>query len=324
MLTFAVVSGLIYFGLAAALIIFGKPGGEPDPEKALSFEELFLDYGGLPVLETYPARDGTSLEYRRYPASSDRTLILLHGSGWHSRYFMPLAQAVAASGAARVYTPGSAWPRPFPGQAGGMWITSANWSTTWPTLIAFIRKAHPQTRIVHRRPLLRRRPGRPLCRESLRPRGLGLSAPGPPFSSTTLPTTRPGSGGWARAYTKRIIGLSMLNNLGLTWFNHLPVIDFNMPEEVRDGTETLVYSHRLNTGFAPADYREDLKVMNRPLLVMAGEADQSFYADRYEPTIAKYTEAGVVLLPGVSHLGLVVVPESRPPIINWLKQLPSP
>jgi hypothetical protein len=44
-----------------------------------------------------------------------------------------------------------------------------------------------------------------------------------------------------------------LNNVGILWFNHLTVIDFNLPEEARNGTDTLAYSQRLKTGFAPRD-----------------------------------------------------------------------
>jgi non-heme chloroperoxidase len=142
-----------------------------------------------------------------------------------------------------------------------------------------------------------------------------------PFLKYNAPTTRPGSGGWARPYTGRIIGLVMLNNIGITRFNYLPVIDFSMPQEARDGTETLVYSHRLNTGYAPRDYRKDLRAVTQPLLVLAGDADQSFFADQYEPVITQYTDATVKLLPGVTHLGLIVVPETASIIVDWLNGL---
>ena len=58
-------------------------------------------------------------------------------------------------------------------------------------------------------------------------------------------------GGWVRPYVRPIIGLTMLNNLGIGLLNYLSIIDFNMPEEARDGTETLVYSYRLDTSYAP-------------------------------------------------------------------------
>lgn len=50
-----------------------------------------------------------------------------------------------------------------------------------------------------------------------------------PFLKYNAPTMRSKSGGWAYANMPLIAGLSMLNNVGITWFNHLSVIDFNMP-----------------------------------------------------------------------------------------------
>ena len=316
---FSAVSVVVYFGLAAVLILVGKPGGEPDPAKAPSFGELKLDYGGLPEPETYRARDGAALEYRLYPAESTRTLILLHGSGRHSRYLMPLAKAVAGSGAARVYTPDLRGHGRAPERRGDVdYIRQL--TDDLADLIQHIRRSHPGTTIIV---------GGHSSGGGLAVRFAGSRYGGEasayvllaPFLKYNAPTTRPGSGGWARAYTGRIIGLSMLNNVGLTRFNHLPVIDFNMPPEYRDGTETLVYSHRLNTGFAPADYTGDLKAMAGPLLVLAGETDESFYADKYEPTITGYKEARVELLPGAGHLGLAVDPRAGGIVADWLKGL---
>jgi len=43
----------------------------------------------------------------------------------------------------------------------------------------------------------------------------------------------------------------MLNKLGIRGFKYLPVIEFYMPAEARDGIETLSYSHRYNIALAP-------------------------------------------------------------------------
>ena len=37
--------------------------------------------------------------------ASDKVMILLHGSGWHSQYFLPLAEFISSEGLAQVYTP---------------------------------------------------------------------------------------------------------------------------------------------------------------------------------------------------------------------------
>jgi non-heme chloroperoxidase len=122
----------------------------------------------------------------------------------------------------------------------------------------------------------------------------------------------------------RIVGLVMLNNVGIRWLNDLTVIKFNMPERARDGTETLSYSYRLTTAYAPHDYGKDLSAITQPLLVVAGTKDETMIYCQYEPVISQYTTVQVKLLEGVSHMGLVVCPEVRPIIKEWLEGLGRP
>ena len=145
-----------------------------------------------------------------------------------------------------------------------------------------------------------------------------LTTTGKPDKSTTV---RPNSGDWAKPYTGRIVGLSMLNNVGIRWFNYLTVIEFNMPQEARDGTETLSYTFRMNTAYAPRNYKKDLGAVYQPLLVVAGTGDESFYAGQFEPVILKNTKTEVALLEGVSHMGVVVGEEIQPAIKEWLEGL---
>jgi alpha-beta hydrolase superfamily lysophospholipase len=146
-----------------------------------------------------------------------------------------------------------------------------------------------------------------------------------PFLKYNAPTVRPNSGGWAQPYTGRIAGLVMLNNVGISWFNDLTVIKFNMPEEARDGTETLSYTYRLNTAYAPRNYKTDLGAITQPLLVVAGTADEVFYAEKFEPVISQYVaDVQVRLLEGVTHMGVVVGDDIHPIIEEWLKGLGNP
>ncbi|EFK06618.1 conserved hypothetical protein [delta proteobacterium NaphS2] len=142
-----------------------------------------------------------------------------------------------------------------------------------------------------------------------------------PFLKYNAPTMRTNSGGWANPYTGRIIGLTLLNNVGIRGLNHLPVIDFNMPKEVRDGSETLTYSYRLNTSYAPSNYKKDLAKIFQPLLVVVGQADEAFLPDRFEPAITPFAKAQVTLLKDVTHMGVVVGPEVRPVIEDWLQRI---
>jgi pimeloyl-ACP methyl ester carboxylesterase len=97
-----------------------------------------------------------------------------------------------------------------------------------------------------------------------------------------------------------------------------------MPKDVRNGTETLSYSYRLNTSYAPRDYKKDLSSISQPLLVVVGSADEAFFPDAFEPVISRYTKGRLELLPGVSHLGVVSDPKVRPVVKGWLLSLVKP
>jgi non-heme chloroperoxidase len=310
---------LIYFGISIALIIGGKPKKQAPKKSNLAFKELRIDYKNIPMLKTFTARDGKQLAYRYYPAQSDKAIILLHGSGWHSRYFLPLASFISSEGLARVYTPDLRGHGHTPDRRGDVdYIGQLD--DDLADFIAMIRKENPKTVLI--------------VGGHSSGGGLAIRFAGSkygqqadaymllsPYLQYNAPTIRPYSGGWARPYTGRIIGITMLNNIGIKWFNGMTVIDFNMPEEVRDGTETLSYSYRLSASFSPYNYKKDLSAISKPLFVAAGTADEAFFADKFEPAISQFAKVKVRLLKDVTHMGVVVGPEIRPVIKEWLESL---
>jgi non-heme chloroperoxidase len=313
------ISVVIYFAIAAVLIAIGKfPEAEP-ADSNLAFSELYFDYSDLPALQEYKARDGKPLYYRYYPSESDKVLILLHGSGWHSSYFLPLARFISSQNLAQVYTPDLRGHGPSPERRGDIDYID-QFDDDLADFIQVVRKDNPEAMLIM---------GGHSSGGGLAIRFAGSEYGSQadaylllsPFLKYNAPTVRPNSGGWANVNTLRIAGLSMLNNVGIRWFNDLPVIRFNMPEEARDGTETLEYTYRLNTGYAPDNYKKDLAAIKQPLLVIAGTADESFYADKFEPVISQYTDVEVVLLPGVTHMGAVVGDEVHDVIREWLESL---
>jgi len=310
---------VIYFGLSSAFIIFGKPDIPEDDWKDLDFSELYIDYSDLPELKSFETRDGSNLHYRYYPAETEKKLILIHGSGWHSQYFLPLAEYISSENLAEVYTPDLRGHGRDPERRGDIdYIDQLE--DDLADLISFVRKDSPD--------------GSVILGGHSSGGGLAIRFAGSqysdqidayvllsPFLKYNAPTIRPNSGGWAIPNTRRIAGLVMLNNVGIRWFNDLTVIEFNMPEEARDGTETLSYTYRMNTGYAPRNYKKDLKAIYQPVLVIAGTLDESFFAEQFEPVITSYTEADIELLEGVSHMGVVVGEEVRPAIRDLLEGL---
>jgi alpha-beta hydrolase superfamily lysophospholipase len=321
LLTFALTSVAIYAGIAGTLIVIGKPRKPHDPSKGLSFDELFFDTGSLPELESFEARDGTMLAYRHYPADADTVLILLHGSGWHSSYLLPLAEFVSSENLAHVYTPDLRGHGLNPIRRGDIDYI-AQLEDDLADFIAMIKREHPRAAVVvggHSSGggLALRFAGSPYGQQAA---AYLLLAP---YLQYNAPTARPNSGGWARPYTARIAGLTMLNNVGIRGLNHLTAIDFNMPENARNGTETLAYSFRLNTGFAPRHYKKDLKALTQPLLLIAGTEDEAFYAEKYEGVVSQYTKGQIELVDGVTHMGAAVDPRIRPIIRASLEGMPE-
>jgi len=91
-----------------------------------------------------------------------------------------------------------------------------------------------------------------------------------------------------------------------------------MPKEYCDGTETLSYSFRLNTGYAPRNYKKDFAKMKQKGLIVVGTNDESFIAEEFEPEVSKYKEdVEVIKVDGLTHMGLVMGDEIKPIIKEW-------
>jgi non-heme chloroperoxidase len=214
LLTFVIISAVNYFGIATALILFVK-SKQASPTR-LSFNELIFDYTNLQELKHFKARDGANLYYRYYPSQSDRIIILIHGSGWHSRYYLPLAEFLSSNGLAQVFTPDLRGHGLMPERRGDVNYID-QFEDDLADLITLIRKNKPSATLI--------------VSGHSSGGGLAIRFAGSkyrkqadaymllsPFLKYNAPTIRSNSAGWAQPYTGRIIGLTMLNNVGIHWF----------------------------------------------------------------------------------------------------------
>lgn len=324
---FLLISLAIYLTVTAVLILTDRPSSTVSAAEPIAFEVLTAaDYDKMPDLQPYAARDGAELSYRLYESSADAdaVLILLHGSGWHSMQFHPLASALSAAGAAHVITPDLRGHGFNPVTRGDVSYIG-QLEDDVADLIAAITPQFPGARII----VGGHSSGGGLA---IRLAGgeHGALADGylllAPFLKYNAPTTRPDSGGWARPNARRIAGLTMLNNVGIHWLDGLTVIQFAMPQSVLDGplggSATTAYSHRLNSSFAPrSGYGRDLAAMAQPFLLVAGLDDEAFIAGQYQPTISQHTSSGsYVLLGDTGHIDLLTSPELAPVVANWINQ----
>ena len=246
--------------------------------------------------------------------------MLLHGSGYHSAYLQPLAAGLAENGDVRVYTPDLRGHGPAPARRGDVDYIG-QLEDDLDDFLGLVQRAHPEASLF----LAGHSSGGGLA---IRYAGGNPQVPVDdyillaPYIHHSAPTSADGNSDWANPKVPRLILLGMLNGIGITGLNDLTVIEFNMPEAVRDGTETLAYSYRMQTSLHPRDdYGADLAALNAPTLVLAGSDDSSFNSDAYAPLFREHTDqAKVKVLEGVGHLEIIKRPETRQTIQAWLAE----
>jgi alpha-beta hydrolase superfamily lysophospholipase len=144
-----------------------------------------------------------------------------------------------------------------------------------------------------------------------------------PFLSPDSAVSRKNSGGWVGVGIPRIIALLLLNKMGVTALNDLPVLAFALSERDRKYL-TPEYSFTLWSNFRPHDdYRKDIREAKKPMALVAGSADEAFRTDMFAQ---EFETAGknvpVTLVPGLSHVGLILDPRGIQAIVKALELLP--
>ncbi|MWD29276.1 alpha/beta fold hydrolase [Aquicoccus sp. SCR17] len=322
------VSVLVYLGIALGLILsqratgaemagqgsgggldFSAIRGGESPERALE-RESYAGAGGTQLPVTVAGRD---------PSGAKPVLVMVHGSGWDGTQFDRLAARLADVAEVRVPTLRGHGKNP---ERRGDVDYIGQMEDDLAALLRDVEDGRPVVMLGHSSGggLVVRFAGG--AHGAMIDRAVLLA----PFLQYDAPTTRENSGGWARPLTRRIIGLSMLNTIGIHALDHLTAMRFAMPREVLDGPEgdraTTAYSWRLNQGYAPRrDWRGDVAALP-PFLLVAGTGDEAFRPDAYEPAMSEVTDTGrYLLVEGVGHLGIVNAPETEQAIREVLNDL---
>jgi alpha-beta hydrolase superfamily lysophospholipase len=308
---------VVYLIIASGLILSQWPSSLAPNTKSLDFSGV--SSGEMPAApETRQMRDGYKLPVRFYGAADDENLIvLIHGSGWHGMQFHQLAQALSEH--AFVAVPDLRGHGIAPERRGDL-DHIGQFEEDLADLIDQIKAENQEVALVGHSSgggLVVRMAGGPYGDKM--DKAVLLA----PFLQHDAPTMRPNSGGWAKPLTRRLIGLSMLNTVGITAFNHLTAIQFAMPRVILDGplghTATTAYSFRLNTSFAPRrDYRGDIAKLPSFLLIV-GSDDEAFLAEEFEVLLKQSSEKGDYhMIDGIGHLDIVNAPQTAKLIVSQL------
>lgn len=288
------------------LAMLAWPLQRPPELQSISRVRGTVDLSGLPAVERYQARDGSSLGFRHYGvggASTGRVAIVIHGSsGSSGGTIHALSEALASRGvetfALDMRGHGVSGTRGDIGYVGQLEDDLAD----FVGVIRKTRPASPITLIGHSSGggFALRVAGSPI--QNLFERTVLLA----PYLGYNAPTTRPNSGGWANADVPRILALTALRGAGINCCEALPVLAFAVPANSEKNL-TGTYTDRLMRNFAVrGDYRRDLAHVTKPLTIFSGADDELMLADKYAEAVqAIVPSVDVKLIDGTDHMGIV-------------------
>lgn len=304
--------GIMAIVLACA-IAFGGPG-TPRPLASINDPFKDVDFSDLPPLSRYRAADGAALAYRAYTPRPDAppkgSVVLVHGSSASSNSMHVVAKALSRAGytayALDVRGHGASGPKGRIAYVGQL----------EDDLAAFVNAVRP----AGARTLLGFSSGGGFvlrfagsARQDLFQHYVLLS----PFLGPRAPSYRPNSGGWVSVGVPRIVGLAVLNRLGIRAFNGLPVVNFALDEQARR-VLTPSYAFDLATNFGPQqDHEANIRAVQCPVKVLAGASDEVFVAQAFERIFRGQGRTWpVTLLPGVGHIQLTLDPHAVSAIVD--------
>lgn len=313
------ISCMVYLLICFVLIYWPAPSDTPDQK--YDYSSIKKDKNILATAEEHwmKMRDGATLFTRIYPAESDQVLVLIHGSGSESRYLSDLGASLAQAGVATVITPDMRGHGRSDGQKGEIDYIG-QLEDDLDDIIEYCHKERRADKVI----LAGHSSGGGLVvrylgnlPEAIVHKAVFLA----PYLGYDAPTVRDKSGGWVTVAVKRWIGLSMLNQTGISGWNNLPVLFFNRPQTYQDSLLADHYSYSMAVNFAPDDYRKDIKAINIPSYVIVGEHDESFFPDEFRSVFSSaQSDVKTKIIPQATHLGIVSNEETKQLMIKWLKK----
>ena len=331
----AIVSALLLLLPIFAIVGLVVFGTSKPPALLTSVTSPFssMDYSALPPLKRYEARDGARLSYRTYMAGGKQVAVLIHGSAGSSSDMHALAMALQRSGVT-VYVPdlrghGANFPHgdiAYLGQLDDdvtdfLGQIKPAFSDAKLTLVGFSSGGGFALRVAADSSL-----GLSYDRYVLLSPYLRYDAPTLRTNAAKVPELKTADSGpvaeqtWAKAFTARIIGLTILNRFGMHAFDGLPVVAFAVPPNVASVTRS--YSLRLQQNFEPHDdYLADIRAVSRPMRIFVGGTDDLFIPEKMQEVFhSQRSDIPVTILPGLRHSDMVTSPEAIQAVVATFQQ----
>jgi pimeloyl-ACP methyl ester carboxylesterase len=290
--------------ILTCLITFGGPSAPPFNAKLASHDPVMrASLADQPAPETFQARDGVSLSFRRYPgAANGGAIVLVHGSSGSNRGSHRLATVLSQAGA-------TVFAVDIRGHGASGPHGDISYAMQLDDDMADLARVLDHTLPNEKRLLIGHSSGGGFILHVAAGKYAcafdGFVATSP-YLNYRSPANRP-DGGWASAGIPRIVGLTIVNRFGVTAFDGLPTVRFAIPQNLANRTP--YYSWRLmrNFGLDMDAWEREIKSIDRPARVLIGANDELFFGDRYPALLAKLqSRIGVQVVPGADHMGMTV------------------
>ncbi len=308
-----------------ALIYLPEPSFKPYTPQNIDTKTL-SNMGFEQVYENSPKkflmRDGKYLFARQFPEESNTTILLLHGVLSNS-YMMN-----KTSGLLREATNSEIISLDFRGHGKSEGTPGDvdyidQYADDLDDVISAIKKEKPNGKIILAGHSMG---GGIILRYAMKKDiqsidGYLLFAPLLGQNSPTIPQS-PAKGSstdeepFMKIHLSRIIGLKMLNSIEEHQYDSLPVLFFNLPDEM----PVKNYSYRANESMSPEDYKKGLEAVNKPLLVLVGSEDEAFVASEFNNAVYDNSNGDVVLIEGETHNGIRHNENAMQKINEWVKK----
>lgn len=266
----------------------------------------------------FAMRDGVSLHARVFGDAAASAVVMMHGVAGDGANLSTLAARLNRETGAQVFV----LDHRGHGRSGGAPFRVAHvgqYEEDAADVIAALRAQSPNRRIILAGHSMG---GGVALRYALLPAapkvdGYLLIAPlfggdSPTMRQATAAEAKAGEA-FIRFDVERLAAIAALNERGDASRNNEPIMTFAIGPAY--GWNAL-QSMQPN---APADYRAALAAIRAPLLVIAGDRDESFNSAEYSPVVARYSASGQVeLIEGATHGGVLFRPETARAAADWL------
>ena len=310
----------IYLLTAVALVL--TPVNQTLPERNFDLigQPSHTEIDLVPIDEDYVARDGAELYCPYFQGDSDIVIVLIHRAGSDGTYLLPLAERLNNLSNATVVVPDlRGHGRSALGNMGDVDYLG-QLEHDLEDLNAALRIKYPDAKIilgghVSGGGLAVRYGGSQLAQFD----GYLLLAPYLEYDATTV---RADNTGWAMSSARRYVGLNMLNRIGITGLNGMPVLFFNHPKAVENPLQVDSYSYRMSESFSSQSYDSDLQANQKSILTLIGNHDELFDADQFEAVFRENAPlAELYIIPDTTHLDLVSQPQAINLTISWIEEI---